>query len=256
VGSCTTTDVDRSEVHNLAAEEPERLQEIINLWYAEAGANGAFPLDDRSAPRDHHHTAAPCSARPRNRYVYYPGVAEVPESQAVNLRKPLVRDRGGGGHPEMAMPQGVPVRPWRSLRRALRSTSRTNRLKLRLQLRRHAGAARRGRREAADRRRADPLRRVREGTVRTPPRRLDRHAVRCTTATRRVGEARHQDAAPASFAIAGEGPDHRAGQQRARDRRLPRVASHTHSRAARSTRVAVDVSGEAVRGPGARGPSP
>ena len=37
------TDVDRSELHDLAAEEPERLQELINLWYAEAGANGGVP---------------------------------------------------------------------------------------------------------------------------------------------------------------------------------------------------------------------
>ena len=43
------TDVDRSERHNLAAAEPGRLRDLINLWYAEAGANQAFPLDDRSA---------------------------------------------------------------------------------------------------------------------------------------------------------------------------------------------------------------
>ena len=42
------TDVDRSELHDLSQEEPERLQAMINLWHAEAGANGAFPLDDRS----------------------------------------------------------------------------------------------------------------------------------------------------------------------------------------------------------------
>jgi arylsulfatase A-like enzyme len=40
------TDTDRSECHNLAAQEPERLRDLINLWYSEAGANGAFPLDD------------------------------------------------------------------------------------------------------------------------------------------------------------------------------------------------------------------
>src|SRR4029077_2171255 len=40
-------EVDRSEVHNLAAENPDRLRELVNLWFAEAGANGAFPLDDR-----------------------------------------------------------------------------------------------------------------------------------------------------------------------------------------------------------------
>jgi arylsulfatase len=79
------TDVDRSELHDLAAEEPERLQELINLWYAEAGANGAFPLDDRSA-LEIVMTPRPVLSAARDRYVYYPGVAEVPESQAVNVR--------------------------------------------------------------------------------------------------------------------------------------------------------------------------
>ncbi len=79
------TDVDRSELHDLAAEQPERLRELVNLWYAEAGANGAFPLDDRS-PLEIILTPRPQLASPRQRYVYYPGTAEVPESQAVNIR--------------------------------------------------------------------------------------------------------------------------------------------------------------------------
>jgi hypothetical protein len=40
-------DADRAELHNLAAEMPDKLQQLVNLWLAEAGANGAFPLDDR-----------------------------------------------------------------------------------------------------------------------------------------------------------------------------------------------------------------
>ena len=79
------TDVDRSETHDLAEQEPERLQEMINLWYAEAGASGAFPLDDRSA-LEILTTPRPLLTPPRNRYVYYPGLAGVPESQAVNVR--------------------------------------------------------------------------------------------------------------------------------------------------------------------------
>jgi arylsulfatase len=79
------TDVDRSEMHDRSTEEPERLQELINLWYAEAGANGAFPLDDRSG-LELLTTPRPVLSPPRNRYIYYPGLAEVPESQAVNIR--------------------------------------------------------------------------------------------------------------------------------------------------------------------------
>jgi arylsulfatase len=78
-------DVDRSELHDLAAEQPDKLREMVNLWYAEAGANEGFPLDDRSAleilvsPR-------PQLSAPRDRYVYYPNHAEVPEAQAVVVR--------------------------------------------------------------------------------------------------------------------------------------------------------------------------
>ena len=79
------SDVDRSELHDLASDEPERLQEMINLWYAEAGANGAFPLDDRSA-LEILITPRPVLTPARNRYVYYPGLADVPESQAANIR--------------------------------------------------------------------------------------------------------------------------------------------------------------------------
>ena len=79
------TDTDRSELHDLAAEHPDKLRELINLWFAEAGANGAFPLDDRS-PIEIITTPRPTLASPRNRYVYFPDTAEVPETQAVNIR--------------------------------------------------------------------------------------------------------------------------------------------------------------------------
>ncbi len=79
------TDTDRSEVHDLASEQPDKLREMINLWFAEAGANGAFPLDDRS-PLEILLTPRPQLASPRERYVYYPDIADVPEVQAVNIR--------------------------------------------------------------------------------------------------------------------------------------------------------------------------
>jgi len=78
-------DVDRAEVHNLAAEQPDKLREMVNIWFSEAGANGAFPLDDRTAveifmdPR-------PQLAPPRDKYVYYPGSSPVPEWQGVNVK--------------------------------------------------------------------------------------------------------------------------------------------------------------------------
>ncbi|WP_040690498.1 arylsulfatase [Nocardia vinacea] len=79
------TEVDRSEMHDLAAEEPGKLAELIGLWFYEAGINQAFPLDDRSAV-EILTTSRPQLTPPRNRYVYRPGGAEVPESVAVNIR--------------------------------------------------------------------------------------------------------------------------------------------------------------------------
>ena len=79
------TQIDRAELHDLAAEEPGRLAELIGLWFHEAGANQALPLDDRSAV-EILTTARPQLAPPRNRYVYRAGGAEVPESVAVNIR--------------------------------------------------------------------------------------------------------------------------------------------------------------------------
>ena len=79
------TDTDRSELHDLAAEQPDKLREMVNLWFAEAGANGAFPLDDRSAI-EILTTPRPQLASPRDRYIYYPDVADSPEQQAVNIR--------------------------------------------------------------------------------------------------------------------------------------------------------------------------
>src|SRR5271165_868920 len=79
------TDVDRSEVHDLAAEHPEKVRELVNLWFAEAGENEAFPLDDRSAV-EIMITPRPQLATSRDRYTYFPDTAEVPEAQAVNVR--------------------------------------------------------------------------------------------------------------------------------------------------------------------------
>jgi len=78
-------DVDRSELNNLAEENPDKLRELVNLWFAEAGANIALPLDDRS-PVEIFATPRPQLAGPRDRYVYFPGTAPVSEWQGVNVK--------------------------------------------------------------------------------------------------------------------------------------------------------------------------
>jgi arylsulfatase len=62
------TDTDRSECHDLAAD-PDRLRELVNLWHVEAGANGALPLDDRSAV-EVLTTPRPVLTPPRSSYTY------------------------------------------------------------------------------------------------------------------------------------------------------------------------------------------
>jgi arylsulfatase A-like enzyme len=79
------TDVDRSELHDVSKENWDKVRELQNLWFAEAGRNGAFPLDDRSA-LEIIMTPRPQLTPPRDRYVYLPDSADVPEQQAVNIR--------------------------------------------------------------------------------------------------------------------------------------------------------------------------
>ena len=78
-------DKDRSESKNLAKEHPEKLQELIKIWFDEAEKNMVLPLDDRSAI-ELLGTERPAEEAPRERYVYYPGTAPIPEGVAVNCR--------------------------------------------------------------------------------------------------------------------------------------------------------------------------
>lgn len=64
-------------MNDLAAQHPDKVRELVNIWFSEAGANGAFPLDDRS-PVEILTTPRPQLTAPRARYVYYPGTAPVP----------------------------------------------------------------------------------------------------------------------------------------------------------------------------------
>lgn len=76
---------DRSESKDLAKENPEKLQELIDAWFVEAEKNNVLPLDDRSAA-EIIGIERPSSEPARDRYVYYPNTAPVPEGNAVNVR--------------------------------------------------------------------------------------------------------------------------------------------------------------------------
>lgn len=74
-------DADWSECHDLALERPEKLTELKERFWAEAGRFGVLPLDDRGyalrarVPR-------PGSPRARKRFTYLPGMAHLPMAVA------------------------------------------------------------------------------------------------------------------------------------------------------------------------------
>src|SRR3954451_13069673 len=76
---------DPSECHDLAAEHPGRLQELIGVWWHEAGRYNTLPLENRGVV-EILTTERPQLSKPRNRYTYYPGGSEVPESVAPDTR--------------------------------------------------------------------------------------------------------------------------------------------------------------------------
>ena len=78
-------DLDRSESANLAKEHPDKLEALKKAWMEEAKANLVLPLDDRSAI-ELLGIERPTEEKPRERYLYYPNTAPVPESVAVNIR--------------------------------------------------------------------------------------------------------------------------------------------------------------------------
>jgi arylsulfatase A-like enzyme len=70
---------DFSETVDLAAAEPERLAEMIALWWSEAERYQVLPITNRAGRgMDFRHR--------RERYVYHAGIGSIPETMAPNLR--------------------------------------------------------------------------------------------------------------------------------------------------------------------------
>jgi arylsulfatase len=69
-------EADPTESHDVAAGHPDKVRELVSLWWDEAGKYKVLPLDGSLQPR----LAAerPQTAKPRTRYVYYPGGSVVP----------------------------------------------------------------------------------------------------------------------------------------------------------------------------------
>jgi arylsulfatase A-like enzyme len=80
-------DEDRSEMHDLADQHPDKLRELISLWFYEAGKYNGLPIDDR-APAEMVDAATGPSLvdHSRTRYTYYPNTAMVPEGDMPSIR--------------------------------------------------------------------------------------------------------------------------------------------------------------------------
>jgi arylsulfatase len=78
-------DVDRSESKDLAKKYPEKVEALKKAWDEEARINLALPMDDRSGP-DILAIERPSGEPTRDRYIYYSGMAAVPEGVAVMVR--------------------------------------------------------------------------------------------------------------------------------------------------------------------------
>ena len=97
-------DVDASECNNLAESMPDKLAELIALWWSEAEVHGVLPLDDRGIElfgvrfRDR-------SPHPENRrYVYRPPMSPMPGQasasvggRSFDLTATVTRSRGDEG---------------------------------------------------------------------------------------------------------------------------------------------------------------
>lgn len=77
-------DKDFSECHDLAPDNPEKVKELVELWWEEAEKYQVLPLDNR--PGVAIIEPPPTGIPERDVYVYRPGGARVPEEVAVDVK--------------------------------------------------------------------------------------------------------------------------------------------------------------------------
>ena len=69
---------DMSECNDLATEMPDKLAELIQLWWSEAETNGVLPLDDRGFELFAPHLSDEGPHRLDRKYVYRPPMSPIP----------------------------------------------------------------------------------------------------------------------------------------------------------------------------------
>ncbi|MBW1709204.1 MAG: arylsulfatase [Deltaproteobacteria bacterium] len=92
-------DEDFSECHDLAEQYPEKLKEMIDLWWREAEKYQVLPLDDRTNER--FYIDKPPRDKDRKTFTYYPDTSMMPSSAA-----PPIRNRSHFILAEVDIPEG------------------------------------------------------------------------------------------------------------------------------------------------------
>lgn len=78
-------EADRSQCHDLAAEHPDKLEELKALWYSEAEKYNGLPLSDLNI-METMMRSRPYLVGERDSYVYYPDCADVGIGAAAEIR--------------------------------------------------------------------------------------------------------------------------------------------------------------------------
>jgi arylsulfatase len=96
-----------SEAIDLASQHPEKLSELIALWWDEARGNDVLPLDNRPLEAIAH--PRPDRRRQRSSYRYFQGGAPVPEPVAIKLCNRSHEIAVAFDVPDSVVPNGVLV---------------------------------------------------------------------------------------------------------------------------------------------------
>jgi arylsulfatase len=94
---------DFSQAHDLAAEEPERLRQMQDLWWAEAARHSVLPVDWRGVERlNAEAMGRPSLAGDRTTFTYFPGQVALPSDAA-----PRILNRSWTLTAEIEVPEGA-----------------------------------------------------------------------------------------------------------------------------------------------------
>ena len=108
-------DEDRAEADDLAAEHPDKLKQLIEVWFEEAGKYDVLPLDDRH-PWEIIADVRPQTEPDRDTYIYYPRHRRGARGRGAQHPRALVQAPRRGRDRERRR-RGRDLRPGRALRR-------------------------------------------------------------------------------------------------------------------------------------------